>query len=178
MNGEIRHMVISPASFGLKSHPLAHVKSGTSEENAAVASYLFSPETHSRPDRIPQGAIPAAITFTSDTSSKSYTIPEGTHIDAIHDFILLQTSALLYVAGRATTLQGAVKLARKSLCLGGAQRALEILRTEANRAGEMLERQQKEKEERELRRINKKDELYYSKDLRNAGPNTDVESES
>ena len=42
----------------------------------------------------------------------------------------------------------------------------------------MLERQQKEKEERELRRIQQKDDLYYSKDLRKSGPNTDLDSDA
>ena len=178
INGEIRHLVISPASFGLKAHPLAHVKSGTSTQNAAVARYLFNKETHKKEEGIPQGPLSSPITFTSGTPPTSYTIPAGTHLDALYDFVLLQTSALLYVAGRARTLTGAVKLARKSLSLGGAQNALDILRTEAKKAGDMLERQQKEKEERELRRIVNKDDFYYSKDLRLSGPGTSTDLEN
>ena len=177
IDGEIKHLVISPESFGLKKHPLAHVKSGSSTENAAVARYLFSAEAYSREGGIPKGALPSPLTFSAGQPPSEYTIPAGTHVDAIYEFVLLQTAALLYVAGRARTLAGAVRLARKSLCLGGAQTALNILRTEAKRAGDMLEQQQKEKEERELRRINKKDDFYYSKDLRNSGPGTDLDSD-
>lgn len=171
-------MVISPASFGLQSHPLAHVKSGTSTENAAVARYFFNPDSHTRQGGIPKGPLPAPLTFTSGKPSTSFTIPAGVHLDALYDFVLLQTGALLFVAGRASTLPGAVKLARKSLSLGGAQTALDVLRSEADRAGAMLERQQKEKEERELRRIQQKDDLYYSKDLRKSGPATDLDSDA
>lgn len=171
-------MVVSPASFGLQSHPLAHVKSGTSTENAAVARYFFNPDSYTRKGGIPQGPLSSPLTFTSGEPSTSYTIPVGVHIDALHDFVLLQSAALLYVAGRARTLPGAVNLARKSLSLGGAQTACDVLRSEAKKAGAMLERQQKEKEERELRRIQQKDDLYYSKDLRKTGPSTDLDSDA
>lgn len=171
-------MVISPASFGLQSHPLAHVKSGTSIQNATIARYLFRPETYTQQSGIPKGPLDSPLTFTSDSPPTSYTIPAGVHLDALYDFVLLQTAALLYIGGRAASLKGAVNLARKSLSLGGAQTALNVVRMQANRAGAMLERQQKEKEERELRRIHNKDDLYYSKDLRKSGPNTDLESDA
>lgn len=177
-NSEIKHMVISPASFGLQSHPLAHVKSGTSTQNATVARYLFRPETYTQQDGVPKGPLESPLTFTTGTPSTSYTIPAGVHLDALSDFVLLQTAALLYIGGRANSLKGAVHLAKKSLRLGGAQTALNVVRSEANRAGAMLERQQKEKEERELRRIHNKDDLYYSKDLRKSSPNTDLESDT
>lgn len=176
-DGNIRHLVISPESFGLRSHPLSHVRSGTSQQNAAVARYLFNPSSYTSGNGIPQGPLPSPLRFTSGQPSKTHTIPVGVHLDALHDFILLQASALLYVAGRAQTLPGAVKLARRSLMQGGAGMALDILRAEANRAGDMLEQQQKEREERELRRINKGDVFYYSKDMRNPSSGTDLESD-
>jgi hypothetical protein len=139
---------------------------------------LFNPESYTRQGGIPQGPLSSPLIFTCGEPATTYTIPTGVHIDALYDFVLLQSSALLYVAGRARTLSGAVKLARKSLSLGGAQTALDVLRSEARRAGAMLEREQKEKEERELRRIQRKDDLYYSKDLRKSGPNTDLDSDA
>ncbi|MCO5565627.1 hypothetical protein L7F22_019301 [Adiantum nelumboides] len=176
-DGVIKHLVISPASFGLPAHPLAHVKSGTAAENACVARYLFEPKTHSGP--IPKGPLSEAFTFTSSLDSKEYSIPAGTHLDALLDYVLLQTAALLYVAGKGATLSHSVILARSSLAFGGAIKALDQLSTEAKRAGQAVESEQHEREERELRRIYRKDDFYYSKDLRNRGGDpadtTDVE---
>lgn len=176
-DGEIRHFVISPASFGLSAHPLAHVKSGTAAENACVARYLFEPKTHSEP--IPKGSLLEPLTFFSSLDGQEYTIPAGTHLDALLDYVLLQTAALLYVAGKGATLSQAVNLARSSLTLGGAMKSLKTLSIEAKRAGQAVESEQHEREERELRRINRKDDFYYSKDLRNRSGDpadtTDVE---
>ncbi|UZJ53383.1 hypothetical protein CBS101457_002703 [Exobasidium rhododendri] len=169
-DGNIEHFVVRPASFALRWYPLAHVKSGTSAQNAAIARYFFRTETYEEEGGIPDGPTSSPITFTSGSPPVSYTIPAGTHLDAIYTFVLIQTSALLYVAGRAPTLGACTELARKSLRLGGAKHALEVLRKEASKAGAMLEREQKEKEERELRKIDKKDDFYYSKDLRATRP--------
>lgn len=167
-DGQIKHFVISPASFGLPAHPLAHVKSGTAAENSCVARYLFNPATYIQP--IPQGALPDPLHFSAD--GQTYTIAAGTHLDALLDYVLLQTAALLFVAGKAPTLPQAVELARASLRLGGAAKALDHLCTEACRAGQAVEAEQHERDERELRRINRKDDFYYSKDLRSIGIDT------
>lgn len=180
-NGEIKHLVISPSSFGLPSHSLDHVRSGAAVQNAAVARYLFEPSSYTKP--FPSGPLPKPLTFTPSASGSSVsgsdplTIPAGTHLDAVLDYVLLQSAALLYVGGKAATLPDAVTLARASLRLGGASTALAQLATEAHRAGVALERiALQEREQRELQRISRKDDFYYAKDLRTDDAPGDVDS--
>lgn len=60
-------------------------------------------------------------------------IPKGTDLRAILDYTLLQTAALLYVGGYASSFQHATSLARHSLNSGAALRSLESFREGAIR---------------------------------------------
>lgn len=61
-------------------------------------------------------------------------IAEGSNAQAIVDFILLNTAAVLVVAGKAADWKAGVELARKSMKEGGAKRALQAFRDKAGLA--------------------------------------------
>lgn len=94
-------------------------------------------------------------------------IPAGTRLRALADYTLLQSSALLYVAGRAATLPQCVELARTSMRQGGARAALEAFRVASNHAVQEEEKRLADDEERKKLREEQKteragDEFYYA----------------
>ncbi|TFK48840.1 anthranilate phosphoribosyltransferase [Heliocybe sulcata] len=98
-NGDIEEKRISPASFGLEAHPLIKVAGGTPQENSETFKALL-------------------------TSGES--IPE--EVRPVLDFVLMNASALLVVAGVTRDLQEGVELARKSITSGRAWEALQKFR--------------------------------------------------
>lgn len=155
---------MSPAQFGLPTHPLDHVRSGSAAENAAVARFLFAPASHTQ--AVPKGALAAPLTFTASDGTQQ-AVAAGTHVEAILDYVLLQTAALLYVGGKSGTLSGAVELARASLRHGGAANALAQLARHAVTAAA-----EEQREEAEIKRSSRKDDYYYASrsGLKNGAP--------
>ena len=98
-NGNVRERTLCPADFGLPQHPLSDVKGATAADNAAAFK---------------------ALLMSGDN------IPE--HLTPILDFVLMNTAALLVVAGRAENFVDGVRLARESVTSGKAWHALEVFR--------------------------------------------------
>ncbi len=98
-DGSVRERKLCPADFGLPAHPLDDVKGASPAENAAAFKTLLT----SGDD------IPA-------------------HLTPILDFVLMNTAALLVVAGRADDLKDGVRLAREAITSGKAWHALEVFR--------------------------------------------------
>lgn len=98
-DGSVREQTLCPEDFGLPAHPLDDVKGGTAAENAATFKALLASG-----DNIPQ------------------------HLTPILDFVLVNTAALLVVAGRADSLKDGVALARGAIRSGKAWHALELYR--------------------------------------------------
>lgn len=139
-NGEITEFTISPADFGLASHRLEHVGSHSADENAAIVLKLFSTSDSNKlptgplTDRLqldPQdfvGFAPETMVHIRSLPS----IPKGVRLEAVRDYTILQTAALLYVGSYAPTLKQAAQLAQHSMESGDALRSLEIFREEAH----------------------------------------------
>ena len=103
--GTITEKILSPTQFGLSTHPLSSVKGGDSQVNAETFKTLLT-----------SGAeIPGAL-------------------EPVLDFVLMNASALLVVAGLATDWEEGVELARESVVKGKAWKALQTFRE----AGELL----------------------------------------
>lgn len=64
-------------------------------------------------------------------SKVMHTLLNGDLTGPILDFVLLNTAALLYVAGKANTLIEAVALARLSINSGSAKKAFDIFQKES-----------------------------------------------
>ncbi|CEH18106.1 anthranilate phosphoribosyltransferase [Ceraceosorus bombacis] len=111
---EIKHFVISPASFGLPSHPLKHVNSHSAAENAAIVlKMLRSKEAREDVKQseelllLPSEPLSCALELSAVETAPIQglpAIPCGTRLKAVEDYTLLQASALLYVAGCADKL--------------------------------------------------------------------------
>nr|CAG8433885.1 8255_t:CDS:2 [Entrophospora candida]CAG8434964.1 11121_t:CDS:2 [Entrophospora candida] len=106
-DSKIEEYTVTPSDFGLESHPISSVKGGTSTDNAELLKRLLSKKN-------------------SDNHSTNDNINDG----AILDFILLNSSAALVVAGIAKDFKDGVKLARESITSGKALKALEDFRKE------------------------------------------------
>ena len=91
---------IHPSSFGLPTHPLSAVSSGTPAENASKFEALL-------------------------TSGKQ--VPEALH--PILDFVLINAAALLVVAGQANSWIEGAEMARESIESGGAWKAFIAFRS-------------------------------------------------
>ena len=98
-NGNIEERTICPQDFGLPTHPLSSVAGGTPKENAATFKTLLSSGND-----IPKDMIP------------------------LLDFVSLNASALLVVAGIASDFVEGARLARESVVSGRAWAALEQFR--------------------------------------------------
>jgi anthranilate phosphoribosyltransferase len=110
--GKINEYLVDPVNdFGLPAHPLEDVAGHSPEENARVFVRLVDPA---------QG-------LPSDADKD--TIRKHT---AITDFVLINTSALLVVAGIAKDFKHGVELARESLTSGKAWQALQTFRQSLN----------------------------------------------
>ncbi|CAO1628068.1 unnamed protein product [Parajaminaea phylloscopi] len=136
IDGEIKQLVISPKDFGLTSHPLKNVASYTSQENAAIVMTLL--------ERGDQGSGDAGEQLEAEVAASLPAVPPGADLEAITDYTLLQTAALLYVGGYAgESYLEATRLARHSMKGGAARGALRRFRVLAHDA---VTRQQKEQE--------------------------------
>ena len=104
-DGSIEEKMLHPSVFGLGVHPLRDVAGGTPEENSKTFKTLLT-----------SGA----------------NIPE--HLRPVLEFVLMNASALLVVAGLAGDYKEGVELARKSVESGSAWEALQEFREEGERA--------------------------------------------
>lgn len=98
-DGQISELTLSPELFGLSSHPLSSVAGGLPEENAATFKALLTSGND-----IPERLIP------------------------VRDFVCINASALLVVAGKATDYKEGAQLALESITSGKAWAALELFR--------------------------------------------------
>ena len=106
-DGTITERTIHPADFGLPTHPLADVAGGSPEENAETFKTLLT-----------SGA----------------NIPES--LKPVLDFVLINASALLVVAGIARDFKEGVTLALDSVTTGKAFQALDLFREAGRLAAE------------------------------------------
>ena len=104
-DGKVTNTVLKPEDFGLPSHPLHTVAGGTPKENATTFKTLLLSG-----DKIPEQLVP------------------------ILDFVLMNASALLVVAGIAHDYIEGTKLARESIISGKAWEALVSFREAGKKA--------------------------------------------
>ena len=104
-DGSITETTLAPEDFGLPSHPLATVAGGTPDENAEVFKTLLRSG-----EDIPEKLIP------------------------VLDFVLMNASALLVIAGIAKDYAHGTQLARESVTSGKAWLALETFRDAGRKA--------------------------------------------
>ncbi|EJC98359.1 anthranilate phosphoribosyltransferase, TrpD [Fomitiporia mediterranea MF3/22] len=104
-DGRITQTTLHPALFGLRVHPLGTVASGTPEENAKTFVTLLTSGDK----------IPAAL-------------------ESVLEYVLLNASALLVVAGVAKDYKDGVRLAREAVTSGKAWEALQTFKEEGERA--------------------------------------------
>ncbi|CAE6436180.1 unnamed protein product [Rhizoctonia solani] len=108
-NGNITTTTLHPSHFELQTHPLSTVAGASPETNARMLIDLLDPDS---PCHSPTDSTPAPTDgVTSDPG-------------AILDFVLMNASALLVVAGLAPDYPTGVKLARESIRSGRAWEAL------------------------------------------------------
>jgi anthranilate phosphoribosyltransferase len=98
-NNQITEMTVHPLDFGVGTHKLESVAGASPEENATVFKQLLCSG-----DNIPEELTP------------------------VLDFVLINASALIVVAGLAENFKDGVKLARESISSGKAWQALEAFR--------------------------------------------------
>jgi anthranilate phosphoribosyltransferase len=103
-DGNITETTIHPMHFGLSAHPLDAVAGSTPAVNAETLTALLTSK--------PAPHLPAPVT-----------------LEAIRDFVLLNASALLVVAGIAKDFKHGVELARGSMESGKAWKAVERFRS-------------------------------------------------
>ena len=103
-DGNITELTLHPEQFGLKVHALSEVSGGTPEENAETFRLLL-------------------------TSGEA--IPE--RLTPVLDFVLMNSAALLVVAGVAKDFKEGVQLSLNSITSGNAWKALELFQ-EAGKA--------------------------------------------
>ncbi|CAL1713760.1 unnamed protein product [Somion occarium] len=108
-DGEITEKTLHPEQFGLKTHPLSAVSGGTPAENAETFKLLLRSG-----ENIPERLAP------------------------ILDFVLLNTAALLVVAGIAEDFTEGVELGRRSIASGKAWEALDLFRQAGEEAAAKL----------------------------------------
>ncbi|KII91001.1 hypothetical protein PLICRDRAFT_158469, partial [Plicaturopsis crispa FD-325 SS-3] len=99
IDGTVTEKTLRPSDFGLSPHPISAVVGGSPSENAETFRTLL-------------------------TSGES--IPDK--LAPLLDFVLMNTSALLFVAKLADNFEHGVELARKSITTGKAWEALEAFR--------------------------------------------------
>ncbi|KAG9093021.1 anthranilate phosphoribosyltransferase [Ceratobasidium sp. UAMH 11750] len=122
-DGDITTTTLHPSHFELKTHPLSTVAGASPEENAQILIDMLDP---SSPSFVPPtSSAPPPITTTSNSSSNPVSTPNR---QAILDFVLLNASALLVVAGLAQDYPSGVRMARESIASGRAWAALNEFR--------------------------------------------------
>ncbi|KAF8964243.1 anthranilate phosphoribosyltransferase, TrpD [Flammula alnicola] len=104
-DGKVTAKVLKPEDFGLPVHPLSSVAGGSPQENADTFKILLTSG-----DKLPENLVP------------------------VLDFVLLNASALLVVAGVAKDFIEGTNLARESVTSGKAWEALGIFRDGGKRA--------------------------------------------
>ncbi|KAF5382875.1 hypothetical protein D9757_007284 [Collybiopsis confluens] len=110
-HGQITELVLDPELFGLPSHPLSTVAGGKPEENAATFKTLLTCGA-----AIPERLIP------------------------VRDFVCMNASALLVVAGVAADFKEGSKLALESIASGKAWSALETFREVGRKANDLAKK--------------------------------------
>ncbi|KAG8771647.1 anthranilate phosphoribosyltransferase [Ceratobasidium sp. 428] len=115
-NGDIKTTTLHPSHFELKTHPLSSVAGASPETNAQILIDLLNPASPNySPPTYDDVTPPTPSTITNPTVNRQ----------AILDFVLLNASALLVVAGLADDYPSGVRLARESIASGRAWAALE-----------------------------------------------------
>ena len=109
VDGTVTESTVRPEDFGLVVHPLSEVAGGSPEENAKTFKLLLT-----------SGAA----------------IPEK--LKPVLDFVLMNASALLVVAGVAKDFKEGVTLALDSIVSGKAWKALEMFREAGRLAAEKV----------------------------------------
>jgi len=104
--GNITEKTLNPSDFGLPSYPLTAVAGGGPQENAETFRKLLTSGDH---------------------------LPE--HLVPIMDWVAMNASALLVVAGVAHNLSEGARLAKESITSGRAWEALKIFRETGQQAG-------------------------------------------
>ncbi|KAG9016790.1 anthranilate phosphoribosyltransferase, partial [Tulasnella sp. 427] len=104
--GTVTESTIHPALFGIEAKPLENVVGSTPDVNARILMHLLSSGKEPLP---PADDLPPSFC-----------------IDAARDYVLINTAALLKIAGLATDWKDGVRLARESIESG---KALETLTT-------------------------------------------------
>lgn len=176
--GEIKEFTIEPEDFGLPKHPLEHVGSFSADENAAIVLKMFStPDSNSLPAEPLTQNMPLEpqnfLSFAPETMvhvRSLPSIPKSVRLQAIKDYTLLQTAALLYVGSYANSLKEATELARESIESGSALRALETFRDESNLS---IARWEKEEEDRATSRKQKESVKESRKSIEETVKNQD-----
>jgi anthranilate phosphoribosyltransferase len=107
-DGDVTKTVLKPEDFGLPCHPLHTVLGGTPKENATTFKTLLTSG-----DKIPEQLVP------------------------VLDFVMINASALLVVAGIADDYIEGIKLARESVISGKAWKAFESFREAGNKAAQV-----------------------------------------
>lgn len=109
-DGSVTEQTLTPDHFGLPVHALSKVGGGSPRENAETFKTLLTSG-----DKIPQDLI------------------------AVLDFVLMNASALLVVAGIAKDYKEGTELARQSIVSGKAWEALETFRDAGKKAQQTLQ---------------------------------------
>lgn len=161
-NGEITEFTIEPEDFGLPKHPLEYVGSHSADENAAIVLKMFSTT-----DLSTLPSEPLATNMPLDPSNfldfapetmvhvrSLPSIPKTVRLQAIKDYTLLQSAALLYVGSYAPTLKDATLLAKHSIESGQALKAMETFRDQSNLCIVEHEKEQEAKENAKKRNNN------------------------
>jgi anthranilate phosphoribosyltransferase len=104
-DGKVTEGTVTPEDFGLSRHGLNKVAGGGPEENAETCKRLLNSG-----GKVPEDLIP------------------------VFEFVLMNASALLVVAGVAKDYKEGTELARESVLSGQAWQALEIFRNEGQKA--------------------------------------------
>ena len=109
-DGNITEQTLHPEVFGLEAHPLSSVAGGSPADNAAIFKKLLTSG-----EQIPKELTPV-----------------------LH-FVLMNTSALLVVAGLAEDYIQGTKMAMESITSGTAWKALECFRDAGRQAFKVLQ---------------------------------------
>ncbi|KAF4617342.1 hypothetical protein D9613_005795 [Agrocybe pediades] len=107
-DGKVTYLTLRPEDFGLPAHPLSTVGGGSPQQNSETFKTLLTSG-----DKIPEKLIP------------------------VMDFVLMNASALLVVAGLAADYKEGTRLARESITSGKAWEALTIFREAGKRAAQV-----------------------------------------
>lgn len=124
-DNRVEYKVVSPADFGLPTHPLEDVRCGTAAQNASVVVRFFTDATPPVDEKLQE----PLIVEPDSPATRLEPIPEGVNLGAIYDYTLIQAASVLYVAGFGNgDLKQCTELARESIRSGHAEQSLKALR--------------------------------------------------